>query len=351
MLTIMKVLEERKDTIRFVGGIIVGLIIGLIFAWVICPVKWKDATPGHLNLAYQSAYVNAAAEDYGIHHNVERARVLLGLDQKVNPWSKDPANLEQAFKEALDGADSGERAQAVTQLAGAIGVTIPEPEVIEPTEPPGKSPWLILLYLVLALAAVAVVFYLVTRLRARQQFRKAGGKAEGTAAAYGLLAPEEEAGEGEAPLRSFVASYTLGDDFFNPSFSIEEGTDFLGECGVDISEFIGTGKPNKQVTALEVWLFDKSDIRTITKVVSSEYAYNDPTLRAKLDAKGEVLLAKPGMEITLETTALRVRATLKELEFATATENIPRNSIFQKMSLEIRAWQKAGAGEVSTPPA
>ena len=350
MLTIMKVLEERKDTIRFVGGIIVGLIIGLIFAWWIWPVKWKDATPGQLHQTYQGVYINAVAEDYNIHHNIGRANLHLGLDQKVNPWSKDPATMEPAFKEALDKASSGERAYAVTQLAGALGVTIPEPEAV-PTEPAGKSPWLILLYLVLALAAVAVVFYLVKRLRARQQFKKTGGKAEGTAAAYGLLAPEEEAGAGEPPLRSFVASYTLGDDFFNPSFSIEKGSDFLGECGVDISEFIGTGKPNKQVTALEVWLFDKSDIRTVTKVVASEHAYTDPALKSKLDTKGEVLLAKPGMEIVLETTALRVRATLKELEFTVATENTPRNSVLQKMSLEIRAWQKAGAGEVSAPPA
>ncbi|MEA3397334.1 MAG: hypothetical protein U9R05_07720 [Chloroflexota bacterium] len=348
MLTIMRILEERKDTIRFVGGIIVGLIIGLIFAWLIWPVKWKDATPGHLHLAYQGTYVNAAAEDYNIHHNVERAQVLLGLDQKVNPWSKNLATLEQAFKEALDSASSGEQAYAVTQLAGALGVVIPGPEVIEDLEPPGKSPWLILLYLVLALSSVAVAFYLVKRLRTRQQFRKAGGKAEGTAAAYGLLAPEETL-EGEAPLRSFVAGYTAGDDFFNPSFSIEKGSDFLGECGVDISECLGAGKP-KQVTALEVWLFDKSDIRTLTKVVASEYAYSDSALKSKLEAKGEVLLAKPGMEIVLETTALRVRATLKELEFATG-DDMPRNSTLQKMSLEIRAWLKAEAGEVSAPPA
>lgn len=346
MLTIMRILEERKETIRFVGGIIVGLIIGLIFAWAIWPVKWRDATPGQLHLTYQGVYVNAVAEDYNIHHDIERAKLHLGLDQKVNPWSKDPATLEPAFKEALDRAGSGERAQAVSQLAGALGiVTTPEPEVVEPT---GKSPWLILLYLAVALSAVAIAFYLVTRLRARQQFRRAGGKAEGTAAAYGLLAPEETL-EGEAPLRSFMASYTLGDDFFNPSFSIEKGSDFLGECGVDISECLGAGKP-KQVTALEVWLFDKSDIRTLTKVVASEYAYSDSALKSKLDAKGAVLLAKPGMEIVLETTALRVRATLKELEFATG-DDMPRNSVLQKMSLEIRAWLKADAGEVSAPPA
>lgn len=346
MLTIMRILEERKDTIRFVGGIIVGLLIGLIFAWAIWPVKWKDATPGQLHPTYQGVYVNAVAEDYNIHHSVERSQVFLGLDQKANPWSKDLATMEPAFKKALDSASSGERAYAVTQLAGALGVTIPGPEVIE--EPPGKSPWLILLYLVLALSAVAVAFYLVRSLRARQQFRKTGGKAEGTAGAYGLLAPEEVL-EGEAPLRSFVAGYAAGDDFFNPSFSIEKGNDFLGECGVDISECLGTGKP-KQVTALEVWLFDKSDIRTITKVVASEYAYSDSALKSKLEAKGDVLLAKPGMEIVLETTALRVRAKLKELEFATG-DDMPRDSVVQKMNLEIRAWLKADAGAVSAPPA
>jgi hypothetical protein len=44
-----------------------------------------------------------------------------------------------------------------------------------------------------------------------------------------------------------------------------------GECGVGISETIGVGDP-KKVTAFEVWLFDKNDIQTVTKVLMSAHA-------------------------------------------------------------------------------
>ena len=64
----------------------------------------------------------------------------------------------------------------------------------------------------------------------------------------------------------------------------------LGEEGLDpggvdkrlrlgVSETIGVGSPNK-VTAFEVWLFDKNDIRTVTKVLMSDHAFNDDAIRA-----------------------------------------------------------------------
>jgi hypothetical protein len=66
-------------------------------------------------------------------------------------------------------------------------------------------------------------------------------------------------GETRAPLTQFATTYAYGDDRYDMSSSIETaGGDFLGECGVGISETVGTGAPEK-VTALEVWVFDKND--------------------------------------------------------------------------------------------
>ena len=65
----------------------------------------------------------------------------------------------------------------------------------------------------------------------------------------------EYSGKGEAPpMHQFVTTYVLGDNLFDDSFSIELAAgEFLGECGVGISEAIGVGEP-KRVTAFEVWL-------------------------------------------------------------------------------------------------
>jgi hypothetical protein len=76
---------------------------------------------------------------------------------------------------------------------------------------------------------------------------------------------------------------------------------------VGISETIGTGTPEK-VTALEVWVFDKNDVRTVTKVLMSEHAFNDPGIRAKLAPKGDAVLARAGDVVELKTQTLKINA-------------------------------------------
>ena len=97
-------------------------------------------------------------------------------------------------------------------------------------------------------------------------------------------------------------------------------------------------------------MFDKSDIRTVTTVLASDYAANDPDLRAKLQPKGEIQELQSDMEIMLETTALRVKARVKELEYAQG--NLPEQSFVQKISFELRDWVKApdNPSEQQTPP-
>ena len=111
----------------------------------------------------------------------------------------------------------------------------------------------------------------------------------------------------------------------------------MGECGVGVSETIGVGAPNK-VTAFEVWLFDKSDIRTVTKVVMSDYAFSDEALRTKLAPKGEPMLAKEGAEAVLETKTLRIKARIVEAKYGAG--NLPQNSFFDRLSIDLAAWVK-----------
>jgi hypothetical protein len=139
-------------------------------------------------------------------------------------------------------------------------------------------------------------------------------------------------------LAQFPTTYTLGDDHYDPSFSVElESGEFMGECGVGVSETIGVGAPNK-VTAFEVWLFDKSDIRTVTKVLMSDYAFHDEALCAKLAPKGEPTLVKAGEDIILETKTLRVRARIVEASYGMG--NLPPNSFFERLTIDLAAWVK-----------
>lgn len=142
-------------------------------------------------------------------------------------------------------------------------------------------------------------------------------------------------------LGHFRTAYTLGSDRYDVSFPLESSQrEFLGECGLGVSETIGEGAPEK-VTALDLWLFDKADVRTVTQILMSEYAFNAPGLRAKV-SKGEAVLAVENKTLTLETQSLHIQATIVELVY-TANPNFPPNSHFQKLGVEIVASMKQGA--------
>lgn len=140
-----------------------------------------------------------------------------------------------------------------------------------------------------------------------------------------------------AALDQFLARYNYGDDGYDMSFSIETPqTEFLGECGVGICEVLSAGSPQK-VTAFEVWLFDKDDIRTVTKVLLSDHAAGSEELRGKLAPKGELVTIKPGDTVDLETKSLRVRARVRELEYG--KEGTAR-SYFDRFVVELTPQQK-----------
>ena len=145
-----------------------------------------------------------------------------------------------------------------------------------------------------------------------------------------------------APIVQFMTTYLHGDDLYDDSFSIETSSgEFLGETGVGISETINTPGEAKKVTAFEVWLFDKNDIRTVTKVLMSDHAYNDDAIRAKLAPKGEAVLIKPGDKVMLETASLRVQARIVDLSYGTGP--VPPNSFFERITIELAAWKREGA--------
>ncbi len=353
MLTIIKILDERKELVFLTGGVILGLIIGLFFAWVIMPVRWRNASPGHLRADFQTYYFQSVAEDYDKERDWQTARDRLGLDLEgryANPWVSQPEKL----KETLERVAEIDKASEDTATDRLINKIVSEEEIEIEESPEADAPSregislaIIIGLVLLVLAAITAIFFFYVRGKGPDTEAKESRRA----GAYGAVVRDEETGvvEGEAgpPLSSYKAMYEYGDDFFDPSFSIEREGEFLGECGIGISESIGVEDP-KKVTALEAWLFDKSDIKTVTTVLASEYAIKDPSLNAKLKAKGkdvEVVLAEPGMEIILETTALRVRVKVKSVKYAEG--QLPDNSHFAELGVELRAWVK----EEPAPPA
>jgi hypothetical protein len=253
---------------------------------------------------------------------------------------------------ANPGSLSPETIMSFTQAVGGVpmepGVTL-EPgatqPVTQPTEEPRQTsllttvlPILCLLGLVIV-AAVIVVFIM--------RSRQSGGGSPPTPAMQAQEAVRQAAwtdyttSGGEPPIAQFMASYKIGDDLFDDSFSIDSATgEFLGECGVGISETVGVGDP-KKVSAFEVWLFDKNDIQTVTKVMMSASAYNDNATRQRLEAKGEPVLAAPGNEAVLETQTLQLIARVVEMNYGEGA--LPPESFFDQFMLELAVWPKEQA--------
>ena len=142
------------------------------------------------------------------------------------------------------------------------------------------------------------------------------------------------------PITQTMTTYVLGDDLYDESFSIDtQAGEFMGEYGVGVSEAIGVGEP-KKVTALEIWLFDKNDIKTATKVLMSQHAFNDPGIRARLEPKGELVLVEPQSQVLLETATLQLLATVVDLEYGRGP--LPHDSYFERITLELAIWPRQG---------
>ena len=227
---------------------------------------------------------------------------------------------------------------AFQQAVATVPVVTPEP-----TPAQGPSGNRSLLGSILIALGVLAIFLVIGGL-VYYLFRSGRGSGERSAASKAneysksVQKTDYQAMGAEPPIAQFVTTYMLGDDLFDDSFSIDSPAgEFLGECGVGISETIGVGDP-KRVTAFEVWIFDKNDIQTVTKVLMSPHAFNDPALRAKLESKGELIELTPGKEVVLETATLQLSATVADSTFGEGP--LPPQSFYDRMTLELAIWTK-----------
>ena len=330
MYNILRFVQQRKTLIALVSGALLGLLLGLAIGWWWWPVEWTNSTPGNLRSDFQSDYIAWVSEQYASTGDLEWARAKLGVEY----WKE--GQLTDTF-ERLAEERSDQEAVRLRALAQALEAA-PE-ATAEAAEPSGgagfRSVAMVCGAALLVIAVVGGTVLILNRLRGMGAAPEAE---ERRARVAGGLRPAEEVSWGPEgpPLAQFVTTYALGDDHYDPSFSIElESGEFMGECGVGISETIGVGAPSK-VTAFEAWLFDKNDIRTVTKVLMSDYAFNDDALRTKLAPKGEPLLAEVGKDVVLETKTLRVRARIVEADYGTG--ELPPNSFFERLTVDLASW-------------
>ncbi len=320
---------------------VVGLLVGwMILGWLLFPVQWTNASPAALHPGYQDIWLRLAIQAYGATGDAQTAKLDYQYLGDAGPATltrleaNPPPNLEPSL---------------IAQFTAAVAA-VPQ---VQPTTKPGTTPTstpgtagksnlttlLVVMCVVTLLVAAAIVAYFVLQGRRRTSGLATSPQLapiEGEPAVEWTNLPTTP--PAQAPMAQFMASYKAGDDLFDDSFSIDSPSgEFLGECGVGISETIGVGVP-KKVTAFEVWLFDKNDIQTVTKVLMSSHAFNDPTIRQKLEAKGEPFEASSGGQTILETATLKLVARVVDMAYGQG--GLPDSSFFDSLVLELAIWQK-----------
>jgi len=322
----------KKPTVIGVVALVVGLILGLGWGWGIQPVQWIDAPVNLLRADLQDEYLRMSIDSYRVNGDETLAAKRFadlgdkgpGLLQvvKASPGKIDPNFLplyEQMLLRKGMIASPGGQAIPSTSSGSSLVTTA------------------IIIGGLLAFALVAAAaFYLL-----RGGFQRTGEVTPARHATDIARAAEKTdyVAMGQAPpVAQYVTTYLVGDDLFDDSFSIDSPSgEFLGECGVGISETIGVGDP-KKVTAFEVWMFDKNDIQTVTKVLMSPHAFNDPGFRSKLEAKGELIAVEPHKEVLLETQTLQMIATVSDMQYGQGA--LPDGSYFDRITLELAIWSK-----------
>jgi hypothetical protein len=317
----------KKLPLVTIGAVVGAFVIGLVIGWY--TVDFKDATPSYLRQDLQVDYLRMAIDSYRLNQNQDLA---VQRWQNLGAGATDAFNIVQQDPQQADPAVINAYGQLIQSV---LGSTPPEPATT--TNPYIR--YAIYGFGILALAVIAVAAFIYGR-----RFLGKRGSGEPTPVMQAAeISRHAEKTNFETlglapPITQTMTTYVLGDDLYDESFSIDTGAgEFLGEYGVGVSEAIGVGDP-KKVTALEIWLFDKNDIKTATKVLMTEHAYNDAAIRARLEPKGELILAEQQGQVLLETATLQLLATVVDLEYGRGP--MPANSHFERITLELAIWPK-----------
>jgi hypothetical protein len=109
-------IQEQRGPWYLLTGVILGLIFGLIYAWFIQPVEYKDTPPSSLRSDYKDQYRLMIAIAYSANNDLVRATERLKLLGDRNPQQE---LIEQAQRILANEGDL-EEARLLSNLASSI---------------------------------------------------------------------------------------------------------------------------------------------------------------------------------------------------------------------------------------
>jgi hypothetical protein len=315
----------------FVAGFLLGW---LVVGWWLWPVRWVNTDPWDLRPEFKKHYILMAAESYALNSNPEL------LKERFKGWPREDlaALLNELKRENPGDTLLSSRLDAIKSALNLL-----EPGVAQPTpvpQAPRKGPGILSALLVISCLLVLVVLGGLAFRLLKSQGLKVPIKFPRRSAKPSPAPKAQPVIEGEyrevLPLVQYSTKYTYGDIRFSELFPIESGSEYLGECGIDSAEVTMPGDPPRY-GAFEVWLFDKSSGRTVTKCIAIPKA--DETMLAGLRAQssGEVVKAEEGKSVRLETENLECKVTIKDAAFG------DEGTFFTKLELSFEVYKRQTA--------
>ncbi len=325
---------QKRSTLAIIGlslGLFIGVLMGLLYAYVVNPIEWVDAPMELTRKDLQEDYLRMTIISYRLTKNeaeaIQRWKELGDKGPEILVTIKSyPGSLPQDAILEFEGLISSLRDTAATYS--------PDCGIAQRTTTDNNLCIYVWLLTMVTVSMLAVYF----------QYRLKETVPHSVKAPAPSVSPPKEhikpIGISEPPpLTRFVTTYNMGDDIYNESFSIDRPTgEFLGECGVDIAQVLDEGPP-KKISAFEIWLFDKQDIRTPALILMSEQAYKNDAFRTQLEAKGPTVLAENGAEYLVESKKLRLKVRVMDVLYSGI--GTYGQCVFSHLSIDLSVWEKA----------
>lgn len=342
--------QRRNPLTTFIVGLIAGLLFGLIIlGWWLWPVQWTDGAPSDLAVDGQVEWLKMAIKEYAYSGDPttalsryaelgeEKTQALVAVGNYLDDVEPD---LYTAYVMAVEPGQA-------TNIVLGTPVTGEVSEADTNTDKKASQNilgTLLPIFCGIGVAILAAVgIYFVLRKLSSNKTPQNGEQAveeevEPIESVKSVASPIIAASEA-TPIGQYVASYHLGDKGFDQSFSIfSPQGEYLGECGTGILEPIGVGEP-KKVSAFDVWLFDKYENLTVTKVLMSAHAFRDDVVHDRLAVKGELVEVHPDTMIELETETVMMTVQVRDMAYGEGP--LPAESFFELLTIELLIWPKS----------
>ena len=134
---------EARRPWYLLTGLVVGLALGLVFAWVIYPVKYVDTAPQALRADFKARYRSLIAQAYAASGDLGRARARLALLGDADAMAALAAQAQQI----VAAGGSQPEARSLALLASALGkpegaLLTEQPTALQPSPVSSETPTL-----------------------------------------------------------------------------------------------------------------------------------------------------------------------------------------------------------------